>query len=132
MRLPKTIKEYQSTFNLDYNSLLSENPKTKKSSIKTFLLHLSPSNQSGIINVCPNAINCAKLCLHHCGNTLYYSSKIKSRINKTYAYSESPNDFINLLILNIIRNLRKYKDIAIRLNGTSDILWENIPLFIDA
>ena len=131
MRLPKTIKEYQSRYNLDYNSLLSENPKTKKSKIKTFLLHLSPSNQSGIINVCPNALNCAKLCLHHSGNPLYYSSKIKSRINKTYAYSESPNDFINLLILNIIRNLRKYKDIAIRLNGTSDILYENIPLYID-
>ena len=132
MRLPKTIKEYQSRFNLDYNSLLSVNPKTEKSKIKTFLLHLAPSKQSGIINVCPNALNCAKLCLHHSGNPLYYSSKIKSRINKTYAYSESPNDFINLLILNIIRNLRKYKDIAIRLNGTSDILWENIPLFIDA
>ena len=124
MRLPKTIKDYQSTFNLDYNSLLSVNPKTEKSKIKTFLLHLAPSKQSGIINVCPNALNCAKLCLHHSGNPLYYSSKIKSRINKTYAYSESPNDFINLLILNIIRNLRKYKDIAIRLNGTSDILWE--------
>jgi len=132
MRLPKTIKDYQLTFNLDYNSLLSENPKTKKSKIKTFLLHLSPSNQSGIINVCPNALNCAKLCLHHSGNPLYYSSKIKSRINKTYAYSKSPNDFINLLILNIIRNLRKYKDIAIRLNGTSDILWENIEIYIDA
>ena len=132
MRLPKTIKEYQSKFNLDYNSLLSENPKTKKSKIKTFLLHLSPSNQSGIINVCPNALNCAKLCLHHSCNPLYYSSKIKSRINKTYGFSESPNDFINLLILNIIRNLRKYKDIAIRLNGTSDILWENIPIYIDA
>ena len=36
------------------------------------------------------------------------------------------------MILNIIRNLKKYKDIAIRLNGTSDILWENIPIYIDA
>ena len=34
MRLPKTIKHYQETFNLDYNSLLSENPKTKKSKIE--------------------------------------------------------------------------------------------------
>ena len=131
MRLPKTIKNFQETFNLDYNNLLSVNPKTEKSKIKTFLLHLAPSKQSGIINVCPNALNCAKLCLHHSGNPLYYSSKIKSRINKTYAYSESPNDFINLLILNIIRNLKKYKDIAIRLNGTSDILWENIEIYID-
>ena len=30
MRLPKTIKDYQSTFNLDYNNLLSVNPKTEK------------------------------------------------------------------------------------------------------
>ena len=131
-KLPKTIKAYQDAYKLNYNTLLSENPKTIKSDIKTYILHLAPSNQSGIINVCPNALNCAKLCLHHSGNPLYYSSKIKSRINKTYAYSESPNDFINLLILNIIRNLRKYKDIAIRLNGTSDILWENIEIYIDA
>ena len=128
--LPKQVKKYQDTFKLNYNNLLSVNPKTEKSKIKTFLLHLAPSNQSGIINVCPNALNCAKLCLHHAGNPLFYSSKIKSRINKTYAYSESPNQFIELLIMNIVRNLKKYKDIAIRLNGTSDILWENIPINI--
>ncbi len=128
--LPKQVKQYQDTYKLNYNNLLSVNPKTEKSSIKTFLLHLAPSNQSGIINVCPNALNCAKLCLHHAGNPLFYSSKIKSRINKTYAYSESPNQFIELLIMNIVRNLKKYKDIAIRLNGTSDILFENIPLYI--
>jgi len=97
--LPKQVKQYQDTFKLNYNNLLSVNPKTEKSSIKTFLLHLAPSNQSGIINLCPNALNCAKLC-------------------------------IELLIMNIVRNLKKYKDIAIRLNGTSDILWENIPFYI--
>ena len=132
MRLPKTIKDYQSTFNLDYNSLLSENPKTKKSKIKTFLLHLSPSNQSGIINLCPNALNCAKLCLHHSGNKLYYPTKVKSRINKTIAFNDSQNDFMNILILNIIRNYRKNENqlTAYRLNGTSDILFENIQIYI--
>ena len=131
-RLPKTIKAYQDTYKLNYNTLLSENPKTIKSDIKTYILHLAPSKQSGIINVCPSALNCAKLCLHHSGNKLYYPTKVKSRINKTIAFNDSQNDFMNILILNIIRNFRKNENqlTAFRLNGTSDILFENIQIYI--
>ena len=131
-RLPKTIKAYQDAYKLNYNCLLSENPKTIKSDIKTFILHLAPSKQSGIINVCPSALNCAKLCLHHSGNKLYYPTKVKSRINKTIAFNDSQNDFMNILILNIIRNFRKNNNqpTAYRLNGTSDILFENIQIYI--
>tara|TARA_R100001510_G_scaffold49913_1_gene48551 strand:+ start:1186 stop:2052 length:867 start_codon:yes stop_codon:yes gene_type:complete len=130
--LPKTIKAFQESFKLNYNTLLSENPKTKKSSIKTFILHLSPSNSSGVINVCKSAFNCKKLCLHHSGNPLHYNSKIKSRINKTIAFDYSQNDFMCLLVLSIIRNYRKNNslDTAFRLNGTSDILFENIQIFV--
>ena len=32
-RLPKTIKAYQDAYKLNYNTLLSENPKTIKSDI---------------------------------------------------------------------------------------------------
>ena len=131
-KLPKTIKAYQDAYKLNYNTLLSENPKTIKSDIKTYILHLAPSNQSGIINVCPSALNCAKLCLHHSGNKLYYPTKVKSRINKTIAFNDSQNDFMNIFILNIIRNFRKnYNDLtAFRLNGSSDILFENIQIYI--
>ena len=131
-KLPKTIKAYQDAYKLNYNTLLSENPKTIKSDIKTYILHLAPSNQSGIINVCPSALNCAKLCLHHSGNKLYYPTKVKSRINKTIAFNDSQNDFMNILILNIIRNFRKNNNqpTAYRLNGTSDILFENIQIYI--
>ena len=131
-KLPKTIKAYQDAYKLNYNSLLSENPKTIKSDIKTYILHLAPSKQSGIINVCPSALNCAKLCLHHSGNKLYYPTKVKSRINKTIAFNDSQNDFMNILILNIIRNFRKNNNelTAYRLNGTSDILFENIQIYI--
>tara|TARA_A100000164_G_scaffold377402_1_gene416496 strand:+ start:519 stop:1433 length:915 start_codon:yes stop_codon:yes gene_type:complete len=130
--LPKFIKAYQESFKLNYNTLLSENPKTLKSDIKTFILHLAPSKQSGIINVCPSALNCAKLCLHHSGNKLYYPTKVKSRINKTIAFNDSQNDFMNILILNIIRNFRKNNNqpTAYRLNGTSDVLFENIQIYI--
>ena len=131
-KLPKTIKAFQDAYKLNYNSLLSENPKTIKSNIKTYILHLAPSKQSGIINVCPSALNCAKLCLHHSGNKLYYPTKVKSRINKTIAFNDSQNDFMNILILNIIRNFRKNNNqlTAFRLNGTSDILFENIQIYI--
>ena len=131
-KLPKTIKAFQDAYKLNYNTLLSENPKTIKSDIKTYILHLAPSNQSGIINVCPSALNCAKLCLHHSGNKLYYPTKVKSRINKTIAFNDSQNDFMNILILNIIRNFRKNNNelTAYRLNGTSDILFENIQIYI--
>ena len=131
-KLPKTIKAYQDAYKLNYNTLLSENPKTIKSDIKTYILHLAPSNQSGIINLCPSALNCAKLCLHHSGNKLYYPTKVKSRINKTIAFNDSQNDFMNILILNIIRNFRKNENqlTAFRLNGTSDILFENIQIYI--
>tara|TARA_Y100000361_G_scaffold89734_1_gene79776 strand:+ start:452 stop:1312 length:861 start_codon:yes stop_codon:yes gene_type:complete len=131
-KLPKTIKAFQDAYKLNYNSLLSENPKTIKSNIKTYILHLAPSKQSGIINVCPSALNCAKLCLHHSGNKLYYPTKVKSRINKTIAFNDSQNDFMNILILNIIRNFRKNDNqpTAYRLNGTSDILFENIQIYI--
>ncbi len=131
-KLPKTIKAFQDAYKLNYNTLLSENPKTIKSDIKTYILHLAPSNQSGIINLCPSALNCAKLCLHHSGNKLYYPTKVKSRINKTIAFNDSQNDFMNILILNIIRNFRKNNNelTAYRLNGTSDILFENIQIYI--
>ena len=131
-KLPKTIKAFQEAYKLNYNTLLSENPKTIKSDIKTYILHLAPSNQSGIINLCPSALNCAKLCLHHSGNKLYYPTKVKSRINKTIAFNDSQNDFMNILILNIIRNFRKNENqlTAFRLNGTSDILFENIQIYI--
>jgi len=131
--LPKTIKAFQESFKLNYNTLLTDsNPKILKSDIKTFILHLSPSNTSGVINVCKSAFNCKKLCLHHSGNPLHYSSKIKSRINKTIAFNYSQNDFMCLLILSIIRNYKKNNSLktAFRLNGTSDILFENIQIYI--
>lgn len=130
--LPKFIKAYQESFKLNYNTLLSENPKTKKSDIKTYILHLSPSDSSGVINICKSAMNCKLLCLHKSGNPAYYSNKIKSRINKTIAFNYSQNDFMNILILSIIRNYRKNNNeqTAFRINGTSDILFENIQIYI--
>lgn len=131
--LPKTIKTFQKSFNLNYNTLLSDsNPKTQKSTIKTYILHLSPSDSSGVINICKSAFNCKKLCLHRSGNPKFLNSKIKSRINKTIAFDYSQNDFMNLLILSIIRNYRKNNSLktAFRMNGTSDILFENIQIYI--
>ena len=132
--IPKQIKAYQELYKLNYNSLLTDsNPKIEKSDIKTFILHLSPSNSSGVINLCESAFNCKKLCLHRSGNPKFLNSKIKSRINKTIGYSENKKLFFNLLILSIIRNYRKNNSMqtAYRINGTSDIKLEYEKIYID-
>ena len=130
--LPKTIKDYQQKCGLNYNNLMSTNPKTDKNKLPTNLLHLAPSNISGF-NVCKFAGNCKKICLHFSGNPAYFSNKFQSRINKTLSFNRDKDMFIKLLILNICRNYKKnfYTKIGIRLNGTSDILWEKINVFID-
>ena len=131
--LPKQIKAYQESYKLNYNTLLSENPKTKKSTIKTFILHLSPSDSSGIINLCKSAFNCKKLCLHRSGNIMYLKNKIEARIKRTTAYNNNKKLFFNLLILSIIRNYRKNNNLetAFRINGTSDIKLEYEKIYID-
>tara|TARA_B100000575_G_scaffold151753_1_gene121087 strand:+ start:18576 stop:19445 length:870 start_codon:yes stop_codon:yes gene_type:complete len=132
--IPKQIKAFQELYKLNYNSLLTDsNPKILKSDIKTFILHLSPSNSSGVINLCKSAFNCRKLCLHRSGNILHLKNKIEARIKRTIAYSDNKKLFFNLLILSIIRNYRKNNSLqtAYRLNGTSDIKLEYEKIYID-
>ena len=70
--------------------LLSEgitNAKTKKNSIKTFILYLAPYKQNAKgVNICPNASKgCAVACLYSAGRGKF-SNVQASRINKTNYY----------------------------------------------
>ena len=129
--LPPQVKTFQTNTGLNYNSIMGVNPKTKKNKLPTNILHLSPSNTSGI-NVCKFAHNCKKICLHFSGNPAYFSAKFKARINRTLSFNRDNERFIDLLILNISRNFYKNKSnrIGVRLNGTSDVLWETKKAFI--
>ena len=118
-------------FKITTANLLSVNPKTEKSlkngDPQTYILHLAPHILSGI-NVCPGAGNCKRICLHSAGNPVYMEAKQAARIRRTLAFSADPEAFCRLLVCSILDKIRKAngQPIAVRLNGTSDIAWEDV------
>ena len=131
-KLPADLKQFCTIYKLDFKTLLGVNPKTEKSEIETRILHLSPAESSGV-NVCPGAKNCKAICLHFAGNPAYMNTKQAARIRRTLAYAADSQRFGMLLILSILHNYVKQSDeiLAVRLNGTSDIVWEDLNLTID-
>lgn len=127
MKLPNELKTFQEQFHLNYRDLLSVNPKTKKSKVETRILHLLPSNLSGQ-DVCPNAGNCKRICLHFAGNPGYQRNKSSARMKRTLAYNADRQGFMICLLIAICNEFTKgnREQMAIRLNGTSDIQWEMI------
>lgn len=127
--LPADLKSMVSQYKI--RELLSTNPKTEKSAVQTYILHLSPADTSGV-NVCPGAGNCKKICLHFAGNPVYMSNKQAARIRRTLAFAADNQRFTLLIVCAILDKINKNKGepIAIRLNGTSDIAWENVDFTI--
>ena len=111
--------------NIDNNA---KTVKGQKFGYKTAILYLAPSNLSGF-NVCPMASKgCKKACLNTSGHGAF-SNVQNGRINKTRWLIQEPNTFLKQLIneiKNFILNCEKNNFIpCLRLNGTSDIAWEN-------
>ncbi len=124
-------KSLEALYKITRDNVLSVNPKTEKSlkngDPQTYILHLAPHNLSGI-NVCPGAGNCKKICLHSAGNPVYMQAKQAARIRRTLAYAHNPEAFLRLLVCSILDKVKKAngEPIAVRLNGTSDITWEDV------
>ena len=127
MKLPNELKSFQQQYGLNYRDLLSVNPKTKKSQVETRILHLLPSTLSGK-NVCENAGNCKRICLHFAGNPVYQRNKASARMRRTIAYNADQQGFMVCLLIAICNEFAKgnREQMAIRLNGTSDVQWEMI------
>jgi len=126
-KLPTDLASLQKQFNINHKTLLSTNPKTEKSQVQTYILHLAPDNTSGV-NVCPGAGNCRKICLHFAGNPVHMDNKQAARIRRTLAFSANKQRFARLIVCAILDKMTKHngEHLAIRLNGTSDIAWENV------
>jgi len=111
------------------------NPKLAKGAginVLSAPLHLAPAKLSGY-EVCPKATaGCRAACLHTAGNPVYMPGKTKARIAKTRAYFEERGAFMVLLWAEIAAHERKAARLgfkpAVRLNATSDIPWERVPL----
>lgn len=123
-------------------SLLADpvsNPKVAKSlgyGFSTAPLHLAPANLSGF-QVCPKATEgCKAACLHTAGNPAYMAAKARARNNRTRAYFTDRGAFMQTLAYEVAGHYLKTRKTrglvcAVRLNATSDIPWENVPLTIE-
>jgi len=115
------------------------NTKTNKSlalGYATYIMHLSPSKKSGN-NVCPAATpGCIASCLDESGRGQWVYDKKgnfnpihKARLNRTNFFFNDRSAFLDQLkkeMESAIKSaLKKGFKPAFRLNGTSDIRWEN-------
>ena len=100
----------------------------------TGILYLAPYTTTRY-NTCSMAVKalCGEACLYTAGRGAM-SNVAQGRINKTLWFFEERHTFMQQLAKNIRSLIVKAKNTAqtllIRLNGTSDIRWENVP-FID-
>ena len=104
--------------------------KGEKIGYFTGILYLAPSDISGF-QVCPMAklAQCEAACLYTAGRGAFNSIQ-KARIAKTQKFfNDRPNFMLNL-VKDIEAGQRKAaklgQTLLIRLNGTSDIKWENV------
>lgn len=127
---------------LGVNTLLADpvrNPKVAKNAKLRVLsaplhLALAPADLSGF-EVCPmRTAGCTRACLHTAGNPAYMRGKHRARVARTKAYFEARDMFMVALaadIASVAREARRRKmKCGIRLNATSDIPWEKVPLKI--
>jgi hypothetical protein len=101
------------------------NAKTAKNELETYILYMAPSNIVKGVDLCPFASpECRALCLNTAGRGVF-SNVQQSRINKTIYFRDNRREFYIQLaneLLKIHDNaIKQNKNIAIRLNGTSDI-----------
>lgn len=106
--------------------------KGEKYGIKTAILYLMPAQQSGV-QLCPMAkiAGCEKACLFTAGRGAM-SNVMLSRLRKTLYFNQYRDQFMHQLQNELIRERAKAKrrgyKLIVRLNGTSDIRFESVPL----
>lgn len=114
---------------------IDTNAKTIKGEqygIKTAILYLMPAEQGGT-QLCPMAktAGCEKACLFTAGRGAM-NSVMLSRLRKTLYFNQYRDQFMLQLQSELIRERAKAKrkgyKLIVRLNGTSDVRWENEPI----
>lgn len=110
--------------------------KGQKYGVLTGILYLAPNTQSGVMNTCPAAkqAQCEKACLYSAGRGKFNNVQA-GRIRKTVYFHEQPEQFMNELVRDIAKLIAKARKVdavpMVRLNGTSDILWERKGFTVD-
>ena len=128
------LKEYYEKNNI---LTINQDPKTSKGTKEgyiTAIIYMAPASLSGR-NVCSfSTSGCRAVCLNMAGRGQFNYIQ-QSRLNRTRYFLNERTDFLNNLVLRI-SNFVAYADKknlipVIRLNGTSDIPYENIRIKLD-
>lgn len=102
--------------------------KGNKKGFMTAIQYLTPYTASGV-NLCPNAKNahCYEACLVSSGRMVMQK---QARLNRTKLYLTNQAEYFKQLSIEISKFIkraeRKGLTPLVRLNGTSDIRWENV------
>ena len=121
-----------------FQLLSTGNPKTlkgEKQGYMTYILHLSPSDMSGVMNTCPKATaGCRAACLNTAGRGGMFRKGENTNViqearkRKTRWFKEDRKGFLEALASDIRKAIRQAERKGLtpvfRLNGTSDISWE--------
>jgi len=115
--------------------LLTSSAKTvkgEKLGYFTMVQYFMAADKSGY-NVCPKATEaCRDLCLGHNSGRMGMTTVQKAQYNRTINFMENREAHMDQLVDEIGRGIRyaHNKDLTpvIRLNGTSDIRWENMSV----
>lgn len=109
--------------------------KGQKYGYMTGILYMAPSTISGH-NTCPMAkvAGCENACLYSAGRGAFNSVQ-QSRISKAQWFFSERDSFMAQLVKDISKLATKADNAGmvplVRLNGTSDIRWESIPVTIE-
>ena len=114
--------------NLDHNA---KTVKGQEKGFKTAILYLAPSDLSSQ-NLCPYASKgCRAVCLNTAGHGAFQNVQ-QARLKKSEYFNTDRTRFMNQLVDELgkftIKAERDGFTPVVRLNGTSDIIWERIPV----
>lgn len=110
------------------------NAKTSKSEksgkgYATLLLHLAPAKESGYEVCASRSAGCTMACLYTAGRGRFDATK-NARIRRTKMWFEQKTEFKAQITKELTAFVKKClkNDVypAVRMNGTSDIMWENV------
>ena len=140
--LPKSGAKYKILTAMESNAKTAKNESVTNDQGQghfSAILHLAPATLAGVGNVCEAATDgCKDSCLNTSGRGGMFkagedSNSIQNaRIRKTRQLAADPGKFMDDLISDIAK-VRSYandegKKPVVRLNGTSDIAWEDLKL----
>jgi hypothetical protein len=115
----------------------SVNPKLVKGEVLGFLsfgLHLAPARISGYQTCASASVGCRTACLYTSGHGQFTSTQT-ARIAKTLRFFEDREKFLSDIVKSVRAGIRKAmresKTPTFRLNLTSDVRWEYIPVVVD-